>query len=76
MSTAIELTTATQAMRKLDNTFKWGTSAEHPGLGDVASATAHRMGDVLELIRDTQRSAIAELRESNVLAAAEAEEPQ
>lgn len=76
MTAAINLTSTTSATRRLEGALKWGTSAEHPGLSDVAHATADRMGCVLELIRDTQQAAVAELRDSNVHATAEAEQTQ
>lgn len=51
MSTAINLAPVTAAMRRLEDSLKWGTGGEHPGLADAAHATADHMGAALELIR-------------------------
>ncbi|MFI9622135.1 hypothetical protein ACIG8S_24815 [[Kitasatospora] papulosa] len=55
----------TRALTELDRSYRFGRSAEHPGLIDVTDAATHHMGVMVDQVRSLNEDRVAELRAAN-----------
>jgi hypothetical protein len=55
----------TRAFVKLSRSYRFGSSADHPGLIDTTAAATNHMGGLLEQLRALNEARVADLRAAN-----------